>query len=935
MATFDPVKYQKFRQTVTTKQKTGVETAINTAKEKGVGLLKSTLDVLNTFAYGVGGALSGVSPSEGIKRKILPSQALGITNTVGAFATDVLLDPTTYITLGVGGGAKIATKTGAEVVLNKVGTTALRETIQRVGSQEGKKQFAELIAKNPQWLDKSGLKFMGQTLIPQSAVESSVKAISKPVVSVAKKIPGVEKLSMATKNFAQEVFDPMAKIKKLPMGNDFLKRFSLVTKSTRSEIVDATEQVAKEYAQNVAKFGKTFGDDVTEYIEKGIAKSPEIAAAGQKIIKLQDEMALIEESRGLLKSTLGQTIGKTSPKINPILEKYSDDILSGVIKTSEEFKSILTKAEKTLLKGNNTPSKLFEKIITTKPNVKNYLRHYLTDAGREYIQKGGDFYGALPKPLRAKLQSANTRTIRASISDINNSMRDKIGGDFFEPNAFKALAGRQAENIKAINIFDFIDGVKKDYGIQAIKGEKERFIDGIKYIPSTNPQLNGMLLPEPIAKHIDDTVKFINGDEATNNFLNGYDKLLRFWKGSVTGYFPAFHSRNLVGGSFNNWLAKVSSKSYAISEDLLDLSKDLTKTYTSKTGEVFTGKQLIDGARKHGAIGQPGMIDVMKEVEKDIGKSKFAIIKDYPLGLMEFVENRVRFPLFVDRVINRGWSMEDAAKDVFKYHFDYAPEGLSSFERNWLKRLFPFYTWTRNNIPLQIEQMMKQPGKYAALGKIQDDIGGEKGKEEFKDLPDWMKQQLNFRIGGDNGLSMWLQLPLPVEDIAKLPISENGIRDIVSMLSPIIKTPIELVTNKNLFFGSDIVNPELKDYPELQTTKTLEMLKNLPEPIKNFLNVKVYKKKVYEQGKPVWKEQVEMDAKKLYLLKSAFGRFYSTIEQVGGDKEGIAAKLLRTLGGVPVREVDIEQQKYWDTYNKETGEKAKKTYEKSRIPVEE
>jgi hypothetical protein len=324
----------------------------------------------------------------------------------------------------------------------------------------------------------------------------------------------------------------------------------------------------------------------------------------------------------------------------------------------------------------------------------------------------------------------------------------------------------------------------------------------------------------------------------------------------------------------------------------------------------------------------------MKEVEKDIGKSKLAKMGDYPVKLMEFVENRVRFPLFVDRVINRGWSMEDAAKDVFKYHFDYAPEGLSSFERNWLKRLFPFYTWTRNNIPLQIEQMIKQPGKYAALGKIQDDISGEKGREEFKDLPDWMKEQLVFRIGGENGISLWTQLSLPAEDISKLPVNELGIRNIVSMLSPVIKTPIELVTNKNLFFGSDIVNPELKDYPELQTAKTMEQLKLLPQPIKDFINFKIVKKKVYEGGKPVWKEQAEMDAKKLYILKSAFGRFYSTIEQVGGDKEGIAAKLSRLLGGVPVREVDIEQQKYWDTYNKETGEKAKKSYEKSRIPVE-
>jgi len=325
------------------------------------------------------------------------------------------------------------------------------------------------------------------------------------------------------------------------------------------------------------------------------------------------------------------------------------------------------------------------------------------------------------------------------------------------------------------------------------------------------------------------------------------------------------------------------------------------------------------------------MIDVMKEVEKDIGKTKLAKLGDYPVKTMEFVENRIRLPMFVDRVINRGWSPEDAAKDVFKYHFDYAPEGLSAFERNWMKRLIPFYTWSRNNIPLQLEQIAKQPGKYAAIGKIQDIIGGKEGREEMKDLPDWMKEQLNFRIGGDNGLSLWLQLSLPVEDISKLPVNEQGIRSIVSMMSPLIKTPIEIITNKNIYFGSDIVNPELKNYPELQTAKTMNMVKNLPEPLKKFLNVKVIKKKTYVAGKPVWKEQVEMDAKKLYLLKSAFGRFYSTIEQVGGDKENIAQKLLRVLGGIPVREIDLETQRYWDSYNKAKEEKAKRSYEKSRI----
>ena len=135
-------------------------------------------------------------------------------------------------------------------------------------------------------------------------------------------------------------------------------------------------------------------------------------------------------------------------------------------------------------------------------------------------------------------------------------------------------------------------------------------------------------------------------------------------------------------------------------------------------------------------------------------------------------------------------------------------------------------------------------------------------------FPDWMKEQLNFRIGENNGLGLWLQLNLPVEDVGKLPVNEQGVREIVSMLSPILKIPVELITNKNLYFGTDIVNEDLKDYPDLQRAKTISDLKNLPEPIKNFLNVHIVKKKTTEGGKVVWKEVVEMDAKKLYLLSS-------------------------------------------------------------------
>ena len=493
-------------------------------------------------------------------------------------------------------------------------------------------------------------------------------------------------------------------------------------------------------------------------------------------------------------------------------------------------------------------------------------------------------------------------------------MRAKVGGDMFETDAFKSLAYRYSESIKAVDTYDFLKGVESKYGIKALPGETSRFIDGMKYIESKNKLLEGTLLPEAIARNVDDTLNVLTGDKATKAFLKGYDNLLNFWKGSVTGWFPAFHTRNFIGGTFNNWLAKMNPKYYQMAVELQrDLKKGGNKVWITNTGESFTSNQLIKIIKETGAINQPGMIDVMKSVEDIVSPSTFKKLGNAPKNVMEAVENNLRIPLFMDRFLGRGYSAADSAKDVFKFHFDYTPEGLTNFERNWVRRIIPFYTWTRNNIPLQIEQMVKQPGKYAFFPKLQQDIGGKIGEEEFQDLPEWMKEMLVVRVGEQGGNALWLQLNLPLEDISNLPVDSKGVKNLVSMMSPILKLPLELVTNKNLFFGTDIVNPDLPK--EFQTAKTIKQLDLLPQPIKDFINFKKVQYKTREGGKVVWKDRYEMDAVKLHILQTMVGRFYSTIGQAFDEDRSFVNKMTKLLGGMPVTEVDIETQKYWNTDN--------------------
>ena len=76
------------------------------------------------------------------------------------------------------------------------------------------------------------------------------------------------------------------------------------------------------------------------------------------------------------------------------------------------------------------------------------------------------------------------------------------------------------------------------------------------------------------------------------------------------------------------------------------------------------------------------------------------------------------------------------------------------------------------------------------------------------------------RVGEQGGNALWLQLNLPLEDISNLPVNSKGVKDLMSMMSPILKVPTELLTNRDLFWGTDIVNPALPK--EFQTSKVIK-----------------------------------------------------------------------------------------------------------------
>ena len=925
-------------------------------------VLQKILHVLNTGAYAVGGLISGKGIVKGIQEHTLPSEALGIKNAVGGFIADVLLDPTTYITFGYGAEAKLATKAG-EVALSKAGTTLLKDSILKLGEEAGRKAVATKVLEDgaEKFLAKDGLKFMGQQILPRSVVTAPFRAAN----TIVEKTPVVGKLYQGAKDLAGKAFVPFKSIKELPggIGQEYLDKFTAFTKGTRAEVSKAVGEAATLGKVAKGELGKDAGTLIGQTIEGMASAKP----AGSVLSGLRDSEKEFIKSKGINIDNLVIS-GQAAKKPTEILASLPKDIQQEVLqKTGRETAAKSTSkivlldtneglkvldgshrlagligqnadkpieytivAEKNLTSAN-TGNKIVDDIINNirgqhkdfatvekakgilDTELPDYIRHYLTPQGREFLNKTGmNITAELSKPLKVKNPFSKTRQLDGTIEGINKYFQGRYGVQLFEPDAVKAFAARKAEHIKAVNTYDFLTNIGTQFGKQAevvtkeikspITGKlitketvKPIFENGIKYVESSVPQLKGTLLPEQIVKHVDDTYKTLTNEEATKKFIGLYDKALGFWKGSVTGWFPSFHTRNAMGGIFNNWIAGVKSPVRYLQGD--QIARGLEGTITTQLGTKYSYGQIRELATKLGAIGQPGYLDVMREVEKDMGKGPVSKLMDLPKNAMEIVENRLRLPLFVDRLI-KGDAPEQAAKQVFQFHFDYAPEALTGFEQNVMKRLLPFYRWTRGNIPLQLEQMVKQPGKYAAIGKFLGNISSDKAKakEEFPSLPPYMREGLPVRLGEKNGIAQYLYgLGLPVEDVNRLykGSPQRTLASFVGELSPILKYPIEAATGQNLFTGEPIV----------ANSNVYPFVNSIPG-LRDWLEVTEHKNK---DGSMSYRG----NAYKLHFLNTALGRFYTTAGKLTDNNTSGAVKFLYGLIGAKAKSVDIEKEKFY------------------------
>jgi len=171
-------------------------------------------------------------------------------------------------------------------------------------------------------------------------------------------------------------------------------------------------------------------------------------------------------------------------------------------------------------------------------------------------------------------------------------------------------------------------------------------------------------------------------------------------------------------------------------------------------------------------------------------------------------------------MLRQGASPDAAAARVFKTQVDYSPRAFTEFERG-LKQYVPFYSYTRGIAPLIGENLLYRPG--GLQGQTTRAIADLARPQEDTFVPEHLRSTASFAVPGEYGDDGQLRrfitnIDVPWADAVNLispgvgntateklmsSIQQTGL-NLAGMTNPLIKTPLELLLNRQLYSGREM-----------------------------------------------------------------------------------------------------------------------------------
>ena len=459
----------------------------------------------------------------------------------------------------------------------------------------------------------------------------------------------------------------------------------------------------------------------------------------------------------------------------------------------QDYKSIRNEIENFMPNENYLPDGMLEKVkkeaLDKLDKVENYKK---VKGGQTYEQAKNELFSSLPqrafaRELKEQVKQGNVKLVypKGESADITvNALKDES----LQKNLKETMWSKKAEQYNGA--IDYTELTWEDFEKinMSTKNVPVYAIDNVTY------DAYQKAMTEQFTKDKD-------------NFLKVYDKFTGVWKKMATTSV-GFHVRNAFGNSFQIYL-DVGAE--ALNPKWLQIANEVGKDsaevlFKSVDGVEYTGKMVNDLFKQVG-------LDDVTQLSTEFNKARKGNItidelingvtkpKSNPIEAIfntsqkvgdniEKLAKRQQFSILLER----GYSPLEAKAHVDKFLFDYSD--LTDFEADFMKRIIPFYTFAKKNMELQIDTLMHNPTPVKNARRILDNQRKVNvSKEEETLIKDNDKDKIITNFGGKKR-TISTNLPW-IQDI-----------NILGSLNPIMKTPLELATNKNFTFGNEIENYE-------------------------------------------------------------------------------------------------------------------------------
>jgi hypothetical protein len=563
---------------------------------------------------------------------------------------------------------------------------------------------------------------------------------------------------------------------------DPLNKFSKI-KPAISAVKTGVSNVSEKVLSNTGRFGESI-KNVSEKLKESVASvfNPETS--------IPEFNAVVDKFRNLRKYQEGLLVNKASQMGKDITNyakqtgKTVDELNSAITNLLENPAARELVTDKTILSIVDDLKYTYSDFLSQSKNVGLSIGEIVDYA--PHIRTKESFINEMVNPRKGSPlgstefgigQVEKGRKLGGTINQLTEQ-----GIDIFEKNPAIQLVKKGQMYVKAITSKQFAEEVGKFASNDGVE-VANKLLEGKKFTPE-------------IARVVDNYYSSIK-PEALNAFIKTYDKVQNWWKASALTS-PAYHVRNFAGNIWNNFVAGINPIFYkkAIQAQIGSLPEEVE--LAKKLGVINEGWYASDIGDE--IINRVKGIGNWKKGINPLSRSNYLFKLNKNIG--SAVENNSRLAHWFSKMAD-GLSPEEAARSVKKYLFNY--DELTQMEKTVFKRVFPFYTWTRKNLPVQLEGLLNQPAKYVLPYKLQAQIEDGVEKPDEKYMSDYIKSNIPIRVAKDkNGNTRYLLLGQWLPYASAINLLSQPMDMLVQQLSPLLKLPIENTTNTSLFFKNTL-----------------------------------------------------------------------------------------------------------------------------------